>query len=66
MSSVHHDITDAARDLVALWKSQRIDGLPRAERNAAIEQSRERLIRAVESLDDRLEEPSTAPASAAA
>lgn len=38
------DIEAAARDLVALWKAQKVTGLPRSERNAAIEQSRERLI----------------------
>ena len=39
---------NAAKDLVALWKAQKISGASRAERNAAIEDARERLIRAVE------------------
>lgn len=41
-------VTEAARDLVALWKSPTIAGLPRSERNAAIEDSRNRLIAAVD------------------
>lgn len=45
-------VADAARDLVALWESQKIQGLPRADRNAAIEQTRERLIEAVHNLED--------------
>ena len=40
-------IVDAATDLVTLWQHMKIDGLPRAERNAAIEETRERLIAAV-------------------
>lgn len=43
----HDAIIDAARDLVALWQSPRIKCLPRAERNAAIEETRNRLIEAV-------------------
>ena len=31
-------IVTAAADLVALWQAQKIIGLPRAERNAAIEE----------------------------
>lgn len=42
------DVADIARDLVALWQSPNIKALPRAERNAAIEKTRERLIEAVE------------------
>jgi hypothetical protein len=42
------DVADIARDLVALWQAPNIKGLPRAERNAAIESTRERLIKAVE------------------
>jgi hypothetical protein len=38
------EIEQAARDLTALWQEQKIAGLPRAQRNAAIEESRERLI----------------------
>lgn len=41
------DIVDAACDLVVLWENQKIAGLPRAERNAAIEVTRQRLIDAV-------------------
>jgi hypothetical protein len=52
------DALAAAADLVILWKSQRIEGLPRAERNAAIEETRGRLIQAMDALNDRLEEPS--------
>lgn len=46
-------VADAARDLIALWKQGKIDGLPRAERNAAIESSRARLIETLEALDGR-------------
>lgn len=42
------DVTDIAGELVALWKEQKIAGLPRAERNAAIDGVRKRLIEAVE------------------
>jgi hypothetical protein len=41
------DIVAAAEDLVALWQSPKIQGLPRADRNAAIEETRRRLIEAV-------------------
>ncbi len=34
----------AAHNLVSLWQSQKIEGLPRAERNVAIEQIRGHLI----------------------
>lgn len=57
-----HRIVDAALDLVLLWKAQRIANLPRADRNVAIEETRERLIRAVEAYDDRLEESGAATA----
>ncbi len=40
-------IANAARDFVSLWQAQKIEGLPRAERNAAIEDTRQRLIDAV-------------------
>lgn len=43
-------IKAAADDLVALWKAQRVSGSSRAERNAAIEETRERLIRAVDAI----------------
>jgi hypothetical protein len=42
------DVADMARDLVALWQAPNIKALSRAERNAAIESTRERLIKAVE------------------
>lgn len=42
------EIAYIASDLVAMWKQQKIEGLPRAERNAAIEQIRGLLISAVE------------------
>lgn len=41
------DIVAIAGDLVALWQNQTIQGLPRADRNAAIEETRNRLIAAV-------------------
>lgn len=43
-------IVEAARDIVALWNSPKIQGLPRAERNSAIEDSRAALIDAVHEL----------------
>lgn len=43
-------IIEAAGDLVAMWKNPNIQGLPRQERNAAIEYSRARLIEAVDKL----------------
>lgn len=41
------DVADIADELVSLWDNQNIKGLPRAERNAAIEGTREKLTRAV-------------------
>lgn len=41
------EVTDIAAELVALWESPNIQGLPRADRNAAIEDTREKLIKAV-------------------
>lgn len=41
------EILTIARDLVSLWQNPNIQGLPRAERNAAIEETREKLIAAV-------------------
>lgn len=52
MRAAEREVIDVACDLVALWKTQRIAGLPRADRNAAIEQTRERLIAAVDALGD--------------
>ena len=46
-SDREHSIIAAAEDIVALWQSPNIQGLPRAERNAAIEDTRNRLIAAV-------------------
>lgn len=43
-------IVEAAQDIVALWDSPKIQGLPRAERNSAIEDSRAALIDAVHEL----------------
>lgn len=40
------EIEDIARDLVALWQSPVIQGLSRADRNAAIEDTRNALIKA--------------------
>lgn len=47
----HAEIVEIAKDLVALWESPRIQGLPRADRNSAIEDTRNRLIRAVAALE---------------
>lgn len=41
-------VADVARDFVALWREQKIAGLPRADRNAAIEDVRHRLCTAVD------------------
>lgn len=46
-SEAHAEIVELARDLVALWQSPNIQALPRADRNAAIEDTRKRLIDAV-------------------
>ena len=47
---IWYEVIEAAKDLVALWKEQKISGLSRSERNTSIEQVRERLIAAVEKL----------------
>ena len=44
------DVVEAADDMVVLWRNMKIDGMPRAERNAAIETSRQRLIDALAAL----------------
>jgi hypothetical protein len=41
------DVADIAAELVALWDSPNIRGLPRADRNTAIEGARDKLIKAV-------------------
>jgi hypothetical protein len=41
------DVADIAAELVALWENPKINGLPRAERNTAIEGTRQKLIEAV-------------------
>jgi ABC-type phosphate/phosphonate transport system substrate-binding protein len=41
------DVADIAAEIVALWESPNIKGLPRAERNTTIEGTREKLIAAV-------------------
>jgi hypothetical protein len=46
-SDRERSIIEAASDIVALWQSPNIQVLPRAERNAAIEETRNRLIEAV-------------------
>lgn len=51
LTPAESQIVLAARDLVALWQSPRIQGLPRSERNAAIDETRTRLINAVDALD---------------
>ena len=48
MDGIAHDVIKEAQSLVALWKHQKIAGLPRSERNAAIDETRKRLIEAVE------------------
>lgn len=50
MTDQEERIIEVARDLVALWQNPKIRALPRSERNAAIDETRERLIEAVESL----------------
>jgi hypothetical protein len=50
-AEIEADIVEAARDLVALWQSPKIAGLPRAERNGTIEETRNRLIGLVGQLD---------------
>lgn len=47
----HAEIIDLAKDLVALWQSPKIQGLPRAERNTAIEETRNKMIAAVTALN---------------
>lgn len=37
-------ISETAVDLVELWKAQKVSSVPRAGRNAAIEETREKLI----------------------
>jgi hypothetical protein len=44
-------VVDVARNLVALWESPKIIGLPRADRNAAIDGARQQLITAVHEID---------------
>lgn len=57
------DVYEAADSLVALWESQKIEGLPRVIRNTAIEDYRARLIEAVKAC--RAQSPSaTEPAPA--
>lgn len=46
------DVADIARDLVLLWENQKIAGLPRSERNAAIDDIRARLTVAVRRRQD--------------
>lgn len=46
----HTEIVDIAKDLVALWQSPKIQSLPRADRNMAIEETRNRMIAAIEGL----------------
>ncbi len=43
-------IVDLAKNLVALWESQKIKGLTRSERNSAIEETRNAMIEAVNEL----------------
>lgn len=50
MTPEEERVIEIARDLVALWQNPNIRGLPRSERNATIDVTRERLIDAVEDL----------------
>lgn len=43
-------VAKIAADLVSLWRNQKIQGVPRAERNAAIEDTRSALVAAVDQL----------------
>lgn len=45
------EVCEAAKTIVSLWQSPQIAGLPRADRNAAIENSRADLIHAVNNLN---------------
>jgi hypothetical protein len=38
-------VISAAQDMMSLWNNLKIKGLPRAKRNTAIEETREKLIR---------------------
>ena len=51
MDGQAQDILEAARDLVALWKAQKIEGLTRAQRNTAIDDARAELTKAVEAYE---------------
>jgi len=42
------EVADIADLLVALWQNQNIAGLPRADRNAALDDTRAKLIAAVD------------------
>lgn len=46
------EVVDAAEALVALWKAQKIAGVSRSERNSAIDETRARLIEAVDALHE--------------
>lgn len=50
-AEVEADVIEAAKDLVHLWQNQKIAGLARAERNTAIEETRNSLISAVKMLE---------------
>lgn len=54
LSDEGFEVIDIARNLVALWKNPTIRELPRSERNAAIEDTRKRLIEAVDKLEAKL------------
>lgn len=48
--TLRQNVIDAAKDLVALWKAQKISGLSRSERNASLDEARTRLVTTVELL----------------
>lgn len=50
-SRIEREIINLAYDLVALWESPNIAGLPRNERNKAIEETRAKMIDAVHRLE---------------
>jgi hypothetical protein len=48
----HAEIIDLTKDLVALWQSPKIQGLPRADRNTAIEETRNKMIAVVSAVSN--------------
>jgi RNA polymerase-interacting CarD/CdnL/TRCF family regulator len=44
------EVIEVAKDLVELWKNPKIQALSRADRNSSIEDTRQRLIEAIDAL----------------